>query len=307
MRKVRWIPCVSALFAVFTAVAVVLDETENVAPWVKSNAVEIVTRIAGASLTNATWRMTDELDMSTTNYPVFEIYVRKTNDYFRLHYATIPETNFWSVSYHNNTLSRQYFRRHTPQTVTNRTEALQIAARHAARFGVTDLLDSQKWEWKWRDFLDGKWQFMAYRVLSNATQRVFSEFPVNVFFYDDENSTLEFFSSNLFQIRAMPPNAVLTAAQGRANADAVLARIGKWPGTGAEFITNRLEFISPNDNFVKPGGETWDGNCRREERLIWCNYYREPPEVPGWRRSEFPMLVYIDAVTGEVCGGLWGL
>ena len=303
MRKVRWIPCVSALFAVFTSVAVVLDETENVAPWVKSNAVEIVTSIAGTSFTNETWRMTGKVSTEFfTNYPTLKIRISRTNDAFELIYSTIPETNFWSVIRFSKELSDRYDERMTPQTATNRMEALQIAARHAARFGVTDLLDPQKWEWKLRDFSQGEWSFGAERILSNATGRVCSDFIISIKFFDDADSTLSYFHSDMFQIRTMPPNAVLTAAQGRANADAVLARSGQWLGAGAEFITNRLEFIMPNEIFVKPGGGSFL-DYWREPRLIWCNYYREPPEVPGWRSSNLLILVYIDAVTGEVCGG----
>ena len=308
MRKVRWIPCVSALFAL-TAVGGILDETQNIAPWLKSNAVEVVTRIAGEGFTNTMWRMTNDLKTSFTNYPIVEFRFARTNkyEYFTVSYATIPETNFWGVFHFDNEISALCRNRSRPQMVTNRMDALQIASNYAFRFGVTDLLDSQKWEWKLCDFSQGEWNFMAYRIFSNATQRIYSDYRVVIDFYDDTNSTLSNFGTTLFQIQNPPTNAVLTAAQGRANADAVLARIGQWPATGAEFITNRLELIPPNDNFVKPGGETWDSKCWRENRLIWCNYYRKPPEVPGWRRSEFPMLVYIDAVTGEVCGGLWGL
>ena len=263
----------------------------------------MVMRIAGDSFTNAIWRMTDEMDTSVTNYPELEITLSRSNEYFEVSYATIPETNFWSVFHYDKAISDRCGDRMEPQTVTNRMDALRIATNYAARFGVTDLWDSQKWEWKLSDFSQGKWHFMAQRILSNATQRVYSDFPVNISFYDDEDSTLCSFGSTLFQIHNMPTNAVLTAAQGRANADALLARIGKWPATGAEFITNRLELLHPNDVFVKPEGKDLDFNCRPERRLIWCNYYRLQPEIPGWRKPSYPMVVYIDAVTGEVCGG----
>ena len=304
MRRVQWVVAVSVLWSVFAAVGVIVDETEGVAPSVKSNAVEIVTRIVGDSFTNSTWRMTSDISTLTwTNYPAFEIAISCTNDRFTVTYATIPETNFWSVYRFNRELMNLYRDRMEPQIVTNQMDALRIASNYACRFGVTDLLDSGKWEYRMIDFSQGKWKVVALRILSNATERVYSDFSTDISFYDDDNSTLNDFFSNLFQIRTMPTNAVLTAAQGRANADALLARLSKWPATGAEFITNRLEFVQPNDIFVKPEGEDLNFDCKREERLIWCNYYSKQPEIPGWRKPQLPMLVYIDAVTGEVCGG----
>ena len=305
MRKSRWIVGVSALLSACLSVGVVIDETKDVAPSVKSNAVEIVTRLTGESFTNATWRMAADIRMLWTNAPVLEIGIWRTNDSFTVRYVTTPETNFLSLSHDNQALGKLYFGRKTPQTVMNCTNAMQIAARYAARFGVSNLLDSQEWGLRQCDFSQGKWSLAVYRILSCATQRVYADFGIDISFYDDEDTTLKYFHADMFQIRDMPTNGVLTAAQGRANADACLARLGKWPATGAEFITNRLVVVFPNDTFVKPRGEDFDTDCWRPARLIWCNYYSKPPEIPGWRRPQIPMFVYVDAVTGEICGGAY--
>jgi len=272
---------------------------------VYTNALRITNLALPEYLTNQTWNVYVELKNYTTNCPQIEFGFSCTNHLFYVNYLVWPmaETNFFLCYHDDKEISDRCWGRMSPQTVTNKTDALRIASVYAARFGIYDYQDPQKWEHKMIHFTQGEWNITAHRILSNATERVYSNCGVSVAFYDDENSTLSSFSSFLFLTRNQPTNAVLTAAQGRANADALLARIGKWPATGAEFITNRLEFIQPNDIFVKPEGEDLNFDCMREERLIWCNYYSKQPEIPGWRKPQLPLLVYIDAVTGEVCGG----
>ncbi len=67
------------------------------------------------------------------------------------------------------------------------------------------------------------------------------------------------------------------------------------------FHSNRLEYISPNYNYIRPADDSgfsdyepkWD-----EVALVWNNAFQKP-EGTG-----FPWVsIYVDAATGEMLGG----
>jgi len=183
---------------------------------------------------------------------------------------------------------------------TNEREARLKAAEYAAMFGVSNLWDKTKFECRSFGFFHGVWEF-AFTPCVNGYPTLY---PVGVHIADLPGYPLGEWFSCLYQIPTnLTTKVVLTSEEGRKKGFEYLKKYFpvKELTPKLTFHSNRLEYISPNYNYIRPADDSGfsDYEPKRDEvALVWNNAFQKP-EGTG-----FPWVsIYVDAATGEMLGG----
>lgn len=189
----------------------------------------------------------------------------------------------------------------TKPVYTTREMAEKRADEIANTFGVSNLWDKSSFEMRSFGFVNGIWEFQLSAFINGYS----SLYHVSIFVTDTPDMNLYRWNSTMGRIPSnLSTNVVLTATQGQAKAREYLDQYypNKDTAQKATFMTNSVEYVTPNYNYVRENGmdEFWDGGCTNAPVLVWKNYFQKNS---GFDRT-FPILIYVDAETGEMLGGM---
>lgn len=183
---------------------------------------------------------------------------------------------------------------------TNEREARQKAAEYAALFGVSNLWDKTNFELRSFGFFHGVWEFYLSPFINGYP----TLYPVSINIADLPGCPLGRWLSCIYQIPTnLPTKVALTSAEGRERGIEYLRKHFPLKDLVPKltFHSNRLEYIHPNYNYVRPRDDSgfseytpkWD-----EVVLVWNNAFKKPDG------TGFPWVnIYVDAATGEMLGG----
>ena len=184
---------------------------------------------------------------------------------------------------------------------TNEREARLRAAEYAAMFGVSNLWDKTRFECRSFGFFHGVWEFDLTPFVNGYP----TLYPVCVKIADLPGYPLGEWCNCLYQIPTnLTTKVVLTSEEGKQKGIEYLNQYFplKYLIPKLTFHSNRLEYISPTYDYIRPADDTgfsdykprWD-----EVALVWNNAFKKP-EGTG-----FPWVsIYVDAATGEMLGGV---
>ena len=101
-----------------------------------------------------------------------------------------------------------------------------------------------------------------------------------------------------------PTSVVLTAKQAREKAEEYLKKYYPFKELVPKmtFNTNRVEYVTPNYNYIRPADDSGFSNYvagKDELALVWSNYFDKPRGLA----HSIPVVIYVDASTGEMLGG----
>jgi len=183
---------------------------------------------------------------------------------------------------------------------TNEREARLKAAEYAAMFGVNNLWDETEFEPRAFGFCYGVWEFSLTSYVNGYP----TLFPISIHIADLPGYPLGLFYSGMYQIPPnLPTKVVLNAEEAKKNAIAYLKEYFplKHLIPKLTFHSNRLEYMSPNYNYIRPADDTGFSDYTPkygDDTLIWNNTFKKP-EGTG-----FPWVsIYVDAATGDMLGG----
>jgi hypothetical protein len=183
---------------------------------------------------------------------------------------------------------------------TNEQQARQKAAEYAALFGVPGLWDKTKFELRSTGFFYGVWEFDLTPVINGYP----TLYPISVRVADAPGYPLGEWLSCLYQIPAnLPTKVTLTAEAGKQKGVECLKKYFPLKDIipRLTFHGNRLEYIHPNYNYIRPEDETgFSGHQPKHDEvaLAWANTFKKPDG------EGFPwVVIYVDAATGEMLGG----
>jgi hypothetical protein len=185
---------------------------------------------------------------------------------------------------------------------TTEVGARARAAEIAEMFGVSNLWDNSKFEMRAFGFVRGKWEFQLSAVINGYP----SLYPLVIILTDTPGLNLCTWHNLLDDIPSNPPtNVVLTATQARGKAESYLKQYFPMKNIVPKmtFMTNNLEYVTPNYNYIRPADETGFSEYippKDSISLAWRNYFKRPT---GLSFSSFPVIIDVDAATGEMLGG----
>lgn len=184
---------------------------------------------------------------------------------------------------------------------TNEREARLKAAEYAAMFGVSNLWDKTKFECRSFGFFYGVWEFDLTPFVNGYP----TLYPVCVKIADLPGYPLGEWSNCLYQIPTnLTTKVVLTSEEGKQKGIEYLKQYFplKYLIPKLTFHSNRLEYISPTYDYIRPTDDTGFSDYKPkhdEVALVWANTFKKPDG------EGFPwVLIYVDAATGEMLGGL---
>lgn len=183
---------------------------------------------------------------------------------------------------------------------TNEQQARQKAAEYAALFGVSNLWDKTKFELRSFGIFYGVWAF-DFTPFVNGYPTLY---PISVRVADLPGSPLGEWLSCLYQIPTnLPKRVALTAEDGKQKGIEYLKRYFPLKDIIPllTFHSNRLEYITPNYNYIRPEDDSGfsEYQPRHDEvSLVWANTFKKPDG------EGFPWVtIYVDAASGAMLGG----
>lgn len=183
---------------------------------------------------------------------------------------------------------------------TNEREARLKAAEYAAMFGVSNLWDSTKFECRTTGFFFGVWEFNFTPVVNGYP----TLYAVGIRIADLPGYPVGKWFNCLYQIPTnLTTKVVLTAEEGKRKGVEYLNKYFPLKDITPRltFHNNRLEYIHPNYNYIRPEDETGFSEYQPkhdEVALVWANTFKKPDG------EGFPWVtIYVDAATGEMLGG----
>jgi hypothetical protein len=183
---------------------------------------------------------------------------------------------------------------------TDEQQARQKAAEYAALFGAPGLWDKTKFELRSFGLTYGVWTYCLTPFVNGYP----TLYPVTVRIADLPGYPLGGWLSCLYQIPAnLPVKVALTAEAGKRKGVECLKKYFPLKDIipRLTFHGNRLEYIHPNYNYIRPeDGTGFSGHQPKhaEVALAWANTFKKPDG------EGFPwVVIYVDAATGEMLGG----
>jgi hypothetical protein len=193
-------------------------------------------------------------------------------------------------------------RRNGKPVYTTEVQARKKAEEYASSFGISNLWDNARFMLRSPSFTRGNWNFNLTPNINGYP----SLYPIIISLADLPGLPLGRWVNCLNEIPNNPPtNVVLNAVQARTKADVYLKQYFPLKEIVPKlmFMTNSLEYVTPNYNYIRPDDETGFSKYippKDSIALAWRNYFKRPAGV-GF--SSFPVIIDVDAVTGEMLGG----
>lgn len=198
----------------------------------------------------------------------------------------------------------------TPKYTLTQDDAVKNVKLIAKKFGINDYCEEGKWR------IDRIITIGSSGQISVYASRIINGFPsectTSVSYFDAPIPKLHMFGNlynNLYDIEKLPTNASVSRGEAKALADIYVRKYYDDQALvpGMQFTTNRLEYVRPNYYYIHPGN--FGGLKKRPFyplRLAWLCEYKKPDRYPnGFPNSyhAFPLVIYVDAVNGEMLGG----
>jgi hypothetical protein len=186
--------------------------------------------------------------------------------------------------------------------VTER-EARQRASDISAMFGVSNIWDETRFDTRCAGLIQGHWEFfLSHRLNGYPTTH-----PLTIMIADLPGAPLYCWSASIdWEEKDIPTNVVLTAKQARLKSEEYVKKYFPLRDMICEltYTTNRLEYVSPNYNYIRPApgteGFSYQVSQKPELNLVYKCYFAKPdPDKQGI----LPVIIYVDAATGEMLGG----
>jgi hypothetical protein len=185
---------------------------------------------------------------------------------------------------------------------TTEQQARAKAAEYAAMFGVSNLWDKTKFLLRSPCFSYGSWTYCLTPKINGYD----TLYAISISVADMPGIPLGEWMNTMDQIPAnIPTNVVLTATQARGKAETYLKQYFPLKPLVPKmtFMTNSLEYVTPNYNYIRPADETgFSKHVPQKDSiaLAWRNYFKRPAGVSF---GSFPVIIDVDAATGEMLGG----
>jgi hypothetical protein len=185
---------------------------------------------------------------------------------------------------------------------TTDEQARKKAEEYGQMFGVTNLWMASKFQLRQFTFSQDTWRYNFTAVINGYP----SLYGVTVAVADTPRMDLQHWSNVTLDIpKNIPTNVVLTATQARGKAETYLKQYFPLKPLVPKmtFMTNSLEYVTPNYNYIRPADETgFSKHVPQKDSiaLAWRNYFKRPAGVSF---GSFPVIIDVDAATGEMLGG----
>jgi hypothetical protein len=157
-------------------------------------------------------------------------------------------------------------------------EARNRATEISEMFGISNLWDKSKFTVQYQEFDYGIWNFCLTAIINGYP----SLYGVSVSIADTQETNIYRWSTTMHDIPLdLGTNVVLSAIAGRSKA------------------TEYLEKYHSNEKALE---DYHDGACTNNPVLTWVNYFKN--NTGSKYDRHFPILIYVDAETGEMLGGM---
>jgi len=176
---------------------------------------------------------------------------------------------------------------------------------YAAMFGVHNLWDNAKFKQRKFQYEEGVWIYDGHFY----TNGLATPYSVGLEVADLPGMPLGYFVSSLDWCPTnLPSRAVLSSGQAASKAEKYLKKHFPFREIASRMVysnTNWLEYVKPNYNYIHPDSDYGIGISgyvpkRDELRLV----YSVPFQSTDKDDDPCTALIYVDAVTGEMIGGL---
>lgn len=169
-------------------------------------------------------------------------------------------------------------------------------------FGISNLWNQAHFDVRSSHFLYGVWRYHLTARINGYP----SLFGVSVSIADTQETNINRWSTTIHDIPVnLGTNLVLSSSDGFLKAREFLIKYypDNAAAEAATFITNKVEYITPNYHYIRDDGldEFYDGGHTNRPVLTWVNYFKNNTESKYDRH--FPIIIYVDAETGEMLGG----
>ncbi|MDD2230820.1 MAG: hypothetical protein PHY48_15645 [Candidatus Cloacimonetes bacterium] len=169
-------------------------------------------------------------------------------------------------------------------------------------FGITNIWDESLYTVQYQEFDYGVWSFNLTAIINGYP----SLYGVSVSIADTQETNIYRWSTTMHDIPSdLGTNVVLSAAEGCSKGTEYLRKYypDKEAAVKATFITNKVEYITPNYHYIKENGldEFYDGGHTNRPVLTWVNFFKN--NIGSKYDRHFPIIIYVDAETGEMLGG----
>jgi len=170
-------------------------------------------------------------------------------------------------------------------------------------FGVSNIWDQASYTVQFAELVYGVWSFSLTAKVNGYP----SLYGVSCCIADDPEMNIYRWGTTIHDIPFdLGTNVVLSAAEGCAKGTEYLRKY--YPDNEAagkaSFITNKVEYITPNYHYIRDDGldEFYDGGHTNRPVLTWVNYFKS--NTGSKYDRHFPIIIYVDAETGAMLGGM---
>ena len=249
-----------------------------------------------------------------TNFQLFDNTIYFTNEEgqkteYHITYAT---NSVQCVHFSNADIKKDKSHKYdgtSPRYTKSNDEAVAKAKSIAKTFGIEDFGNAGKWQIDQITAIgfNGDITVWASKIINGYH----SDCTVVVSYYDAPETIVKSFGNDCiyYDTDNLPTNAVVSKGEAKSLADIYIRKYydDQELVPGMQFTTNRLEYVRPNYNYIHPGN--FGGQNKRPlypPRLVWRCEYKKPDHYPnGFPNSyhAFPLVIFVDAVNGEMLGG----
>ena len=174
----------------------------------------------------------------------------------------------------------------------------------AEMLGVTNIWDATKYNLRSKYFIEGIWAFFFSKRINGYP----TTHPLTVMVADLPGLPLYWWTNATdWEGTDIPTNVVLTSEQAGKKSVEYIKKylIGSKDMGETTYVTNSLEYVSPNYNYIRPDdgvfGSFSDYVSKKPElNLAWKCYFTDPDRT---KQHIPPIIIYVDAATGEMLGG----
>lgn len=174
----------------------------------------------------------------------------------------------------------------------------------AELLGVTNVWDATKYDLRSKYFIEGIWAFFFSKRINGYP----TTHPLTVMVADLPGLPLHWWTNATdWEGTDIPTNVVLTSEQAGKKSVEYIKKylIGSKDMGETTYVTNSLEYVSPNYNYIRPAdgvfGSFSDYVSKKPElNLAWKCYFTDPDRT---KQRIPPIIIYVDAATGEMLGG----
>lgn len=227
--------------------------------------------------------------------------MRKGGETCKMSFDKVSGGNLISV--YNTQYSKLSEKYYFPSKHVSLEQAEKRAEAVSNIFGVSNIWDKASYTVQLAELVYGVWTFYLTANINGYP----SLYGVSCAVADDPDMNIYRWGTTIHEIPSdLGTNVVLNSTAARKKGTEYINKyffsgdVEKGP---VNFITNHVEYITPNYNFIREDGldEFYDGGHTNRPALTWVNYFKR--NYGSKYDRHFPILIYVDAETGEMLGG----